>query len=320
MIPAPRPDALYPPIVPFDNGRLQVDDIHNIYYEQSGSENGVPVVFLHGGPGAGASPRHRQFFDPAHYRIIVFDQRGAGNSTPKGELRNNTTELLVEDIEKLREMFGFEKWHVFGGSWGSTLALAYAIAHPERVMSLTLRGIFMMTAREIQWFLYGIRAVFPEAWESLAAGLKENEREDILGNYYKLLTHNDPQIRLQAAERWSAFETACCQLIPNLKMIEDSKDPVHALPVARIEAHYFLHNRFKPDNYLLENIDKIRHIPAVIIQGRYDAVCPIETAWDLHHAWPEAEFVIVPEAGHSAFEHGISVELVKAMNRFRAIR
>lgn len=315
----PRGDALYPPIIPFDHGRLQVDDIHNLYYEQSGNENGVPVVFLHGGPGAGASPRHRRFFDPAHYRIIIFDQRGAGNSTPKGELRNNTTELLVADIEKLREHLGFEKWHVFGGSWGSTLALAYAIAHPEKVMSLALRGIFTMTGREVRWFLHGIRAIFPEAWESLASLLKEDERADILGNYYKLLTHDDPATRLEAAQRWSAFETACCQLVPDSKMIEDSKDPVHALPVARIEAHYFLHNRFQPDNYLLSNIHRIRHIPAVIVQGRYDAVCPIETAWELHRAWPEAGFVVVPEAGHSAFEPGIAAALVEAMDNFKKI-
>lgn len=311
--------APYPPLMPFDAGYIKVDDIHTIYYEQSGNPEGAPVIFLHGGPGAGSSPKHRQFFDPAHYRIIIFDQRGSGQSTPAGELRNNTTELLIQDIEMLREKFGFLKWHVFGGSWGSTLALAYAVAHPNRVASLTLRGIFLMTQREIDWFLYGVRAIYPDAWQQFMKPLKEDERKDVLGNYYKLLTHENYDIRLKAAQHWAAFESFCCMLIPRPQMVEDAQDPAHSLPISRIEAHYFLYNKFKPEDHLLKSIDKIRHIPAVIVQGRYDVVCPIETAWDLHKAWPEAEFVLVPDAGHSAFEPTIASALVAATDKFRTI-
>lgn len=311
--------APYPPLIPFDAGFIKVDDIHTLYYEQSGNPSGAPVVFLHGGPGAGSSPKHRQFFDPAHYRIIIFDQRGSGQSTPAGELRNNTTGLLIEDIEMLREKFGFLKWHVFGGSWGSTLALAYAVAHPNRVASLTLRGIFLMTQREIDWFLYGVRAIYPDAWQQFMKPLKEEERKDVLGNYYKLLTHENYDVRLKAAQHWAAFESFCCMLVPRPQMVEDAQDPAHSLPISRIEAHYFLYNKFTPEDHLLKSIDKIRHIPAVIVQGRYDVVCPMETAWDLHKAWPEAEWVLVPEAGHSAFEPTIAAALVTATDKFRNI-
>lgn len=316
---APGLQAPYPPLMPFDTGFLPVDSIHTLYYEQSGNRDGVPVVFLHGGPGAGSSPRHRQFFDPSHYRIVIFDQRGAGRSTPHAELRNNTTELLVNDIEALREKLQIPKWHVFGGSWGSTLALAYAIAHPHRVLSLTLRGIFLMMQREIDWFLYGLRAVFPEVWQDFVKLLPENEHSDILAGYYRLLTHRDPAVRLKAAQSWAAYESLCCMLIQRPGVAEESKAPEHALPISRIEAHYFLHNKFSTDNYLLKNIDKIRYIPGVIVQGRYDMVCPPQAAFELHAAWPEAEFVIVPDAGHSAFEHGIMSALVRATNHFRAI-
>ncbi len=310
----------YPPLMPFETGYLSVDGIHSIYYEQSGRKDGAPVVFLHGGPGAGSSPRHRQFFDPLHYRIIIFDQRGAGRSTPHAELRDNTTDLLISDMEKLREKLGIARWHVFGGSWGSTLALAYAIAHPSKVLSLTLRGIFLMMQREIDWFLYGIKTVFPDVWSEFAGLLPANERGDILNNYYKLLTHKDPAIRLKAAQTWSAYESLCCTLIQRPGVAEEAKTPEHALPISRIEAHYFIHNKFNPDNYLLKNVDKIRHIPATIIQGRYDMVCPAETAFELRAAWPEAEFVLVPDAGHSAFEPGILSALVRATNNFRAIQ
>jgi proline iminopeptidase len=318
-LPAADLPSPYPPLMPFETGFLAVDGIHSIYYEQSGNRNGVPVVFLHGGPGAGSSPRHRQFFDPSHYRIIIFDQRGAGRSTPHAELRNNTTELLVSDMEMLRGKLGVSRWHVFGGSWGSTLALAYAVRHPGKVLSLTLRGIFLMTQREIDWFLYGMRTVFPEVWRDFAALLPEKDRGDILRGYYALLTHADLAVRVKAAQAWAVYESLCCMLIPRFNMIEESKAPEHALPISRIEAHYFLHNRFESDDYLLRGIDKIRHIPATIVQGRYDMVCPMETAWDLHLAWPEAEFIIVPDAGHSAFEHGIMSALLRATNKFRAI-
>jgi proline iminopeptidase len=311
--------APYPPLMPFDTGYLPVDGIHSIYYEQSGRKDGVPVIFLHGGPGAGSSPRHRQFFDPNHYRIIIFDQRGAGRSTPHAELRNNTTDLLIDDMEKLREKLGIGEWHVFGGSWGSTLALAYAVAHPQRTMSLTLRGIFLMMQREIDWFLYGIQTVFPDAWRDFASLLPENERADVLNNYYKLLTHKDLAVRTRAAQAWAAYESTCCTLLPRPNMVEDSKAPDHALPISRIEAHYFIHNKFSPEDYLLKNVDKIRHIPATIVQGRYDMVCPAQTAFELHAAWPQAELVIVPDAGHSAFEAGILSALIRATNKYRDI-
>jgi proline iminopeptidase len=308
--------TLYPPLEPFDKGHLQADDIHSLYHEQSGNPSGVPVVFLHGGPGGGSNPKHRQFFDPKHYRIIIFDQRGAGKSTPLGELRNNTTELLVSDIELLRKHLKIERWHVFGGSWGSTLALAYAIEHPDRVLSMTLRGIFLMQEREIKWFLYGMKSTFPEAWHDFAAPLSAAERKDILGVYHKQLTHPDRNIHLPAAKRWSAYESACARLIPKIEAEEESAED-HAYAIARIECHYFVHNKFKPDNHLIANIGKIRHIPAVIVQGRYDVICPPETAYELHQSWPEAKFIIVPDAGHSASEPGITHELVTAMNGFR---
>lgn len=311
--------SFYPPIEPFDHGRLKADDIHTLYYEQSGNPQGAPVVFLHGGPGGGSQPKHRQFFDPAHYRIIVFDQRGAGKSTPLGELRQNTTELLVSDLELLRNHLKIDRWHVFGGSWGSTLALAYAIQHPGRVLSLTLRGIFLMRESELHWFLYGIKSIFPEAWHSFAGHIPADERGDLLNAYHRRLTHPDRAVHLPAAKAWSSYESACVRLIPiPLEHEEEGFDDA-AYAIARIECHYFIRNKFRPDNYILENIGKIRHIPAVIVQGRYDAVCPPETAYDLHSRWPEAKFIIVPDAGHSASEPGIQRELVAATDEFRRI-
>lgn len=319
--------TLYPPINLFDTGRLKVDDIHTLYYEQSGNPQGAPVVFLHGGPGAGSAPKHRQFFDPRHYRIVIFDQRGAGNSTPQGELRQNTTAHLVEDIELLREHLGIDRWHIFGGSWGSTLALAYAIRHPDRVLSMTMRGIFLMRQSEMDHFLYGMRTIFPEAWEDLVGPLSYAERGDILGTYYRLLTDPDPKIHMSAARRWSAYECACLRLIPEVlapqagaeKATENNDGDIYAYAIARLECHYFIHNRFEPENYLLDNIGKIRHIPCVIVQGRYDVICPPITAYDLHKHWPEARFIIVPDAGHASSEPGTTSELVKAMDGFRSI-
>jgi len=315
--------TLYPPITAFDNGFLKVDDLHTLYYEQSGNPRGVPVVFLHGGPGAGSSPKHRQFFDPKHYRIVIFDQRGAGQSTPLGELRDNTPAHLVADMETLREHLGIQRWHVFGGSWGSTLALSYAIAHSERVLSLTLRGIFMMRQSEMDHFLHGMGTTFPEAWQAFVEPLTVEERKDILGTYYRLLTHPDPTVHMAAARRWSAYEYACLRLIPEKVETpaapETPQEAAHAYAISRLECHYFVHNRFTPDDYLLQNIDKIRHIPGVIVQGRYDIVCPPITAHDLHRAWPEAKFVMVPDAGHAASEPGVTSALVKAMDGFRKI-
>ncbi len=310
--------TLYPPVAPFDTGMLKVDDIHAVYYEQSGNPDGVPVVFLHGGPGGGSNPKQRQFFDPSHYRIIIFDQRGCGKSTPLAEVRNNTTELLIADIENIRTLLGITRWHVFGGSWGSTLALAYAIAHPAQVLSLTLRGIFTMTERELDWFLYGVRAIYPDAWHAFTADVPEARRDDLLEYYSELFADPDPAVRLQAARTWSTFEVSCCALIP-LPLVPEEGDAEHALAIATIEAHYFRNNRFTPDDYILRNIARIRHIPAVIVQGRYDMVCPIETAYALHRAWPEAAFITVPDAGHSSSEPGVTHALVSATNTFRRI-
>ncbi|WP_114392296.1 prolyl aminopeptidase [Oleisolibacter albus] len=310
---------LFPPLDPYQTGRLKVSDLHTLYWEQCGNPDGVPVVFLHGGPGAGASPTHRRFFDPRFYRIVILDQRGAGRSTPLGELRENTTETLVQDIETLREHLGVQRWLVFGGSWGSTLSLAYAQTHPERVTGLILRGIFLMRQQEIDWFLYEMRTIFPEAWAGFASHIPEAERGDLLEAYWRRLTADDPQVRMQAARIWSVYEGACSTLLPSPELVSASGEDNHALGLARIEAHYFRNNRLTPETRLLDQVDRIRHIPTVIVQGRYDVVCPIRTADELHRAWPEADYVIVPDAGHSAMEPGIRAALVQATERFKSL-
>jgi len=313
-------DEFYPEIDAFKIGRLPLDETHTMYWEQSGNPTGVPVLFLHGGPGAGSSAKHRRFFDPAFYRIVIFDQRGAGRSTPLGELKDNTTPHLIDDIEKLRQQLGIERWLVFGGSWGSTLALAYAEHHPDRCMGLVLRGIFLCRPSEIDWFLVGLRNLFPEAWRKLVAPLEESERTDyrtILSSYYRRLSDPNPAIHLPAAHAWSVYEGSCSTLLPNPELVAHFDSDVVALGLARIEAHYFVHDIFLPPNFLLDNIEKIRHIPTVIVQGRYDAVCPIVSADDLTRVWPEAKYIIIDDAGHSAFEPGIQKELIKATNRFR---
>ncbi|MQP67026.1 prolyl aminopeptidase [Niveispirillum sp. SYP-B3756] len=315
----PRGDLFFP-LEPFQTGRLKVDDLHTLYWEQSGNPEGVPVLFLHGGPGAGASPTHRRFFDPTHYRIIILDQRGAGRSTPLGELQDNDIPHLVADLEQLREMLGIQRWLVFGGSWGSTLSIAYAQAHPDRVIGLILRGIFLMRQTEIDWFLYGMRQFFPEAWHNFVSYIPAAERDDLLGAYWKRLTHDNPSVRMQAARVWSMYEGACSTLLPSPELISASGEDSHALGLARIEAHYFRNNMLTPEDKLLRDVDRIRHIPAVIIQGRYDVVCPINTADALHRAWPEADYIIVPDAGHSAMEPGIRTALVQATERFKTLR
>jgi len=311
-------NALYPEIEPFDSGMLDLDGLHRMYWEQSGNPAGIPVVFLHGGPGAGSAPAHRRFFDPAHYRIVIFDQRGAGRSTPLGELRDNTTPHLVADIEQLRAHLGIERWLVFGGSWGSTLALAYGEAHPERCMGLILRGIFLCRQSEIDWFLYGLRNLFPEAWQAFAGAIPEAERGDLLAAYYRRLTDPDPAVHMPAARAWSVYEGSCSTLLPSAETVAYFAGDVVALGLARIEAHYFSHNIFLPENSLLNNIARVRGIPGVIVQGRYDAVCPIVSADDVHRAWPEAEYIVVPGAGHSAWEPGICAELVRATEKFKS--
>jgi proline iminopeptidase len=299
------------------SGFLKLDERHSMYWEECGNPRGVPVVFLHGGPGAGATSQHRRFFDPSFYRIIIFDQRGAGRSKPLGEVIDNTTPLLVEDIERLREMLNVERWLVFGGSWGSTLALAYAQSHPARCTGLILRGIFLCRKSEIDWFLYGLKTFFPEAWYDLVKPIPERERSDLLLAYYWRLCDPDPAIHMPVARTWSVYEGRCSTLLPNPRLVDHYGSDVTALGLARIEAHYFVHNIFLPENSLLSNVDKIRHIPSVIVQGRYDAVCPIISADDLHRAWPEAEYIVVPGAGHAAFEPGIRSQLIAATNRFR---
>ena len=313
--------TLYPELEPYDSGHIRVSDVHELYYEQCGTPNGKPVVFLHGGPGAGLIPDYRRFFDPLAYRIILFEQRGSGRSTPHASLEDNTTWHLVEDIEKIREQFGVDQWLVFGGSWGSTLALAYAETHPERVRGLVLRGIFLCRPKEIRWFYedsQGASAIFPDNYEAYLRLIPEAERGDMIGAYYRQLTSADKAVRLEAAKAWALWEGSALRLIPDQKLIDDFTEPDKALAVARIECHYFINNCFfETDNYLLENIDRIRHIPAVIVHGRYDVVCPVMNAWDLHRAWPEAELKIIPDAGHAATERGIADALVRATDSFR---
>ena len=304
----------YPPIEPNQTGFLQVSAEHSLYWEESGNPAGLPVVFLHGGPGSGTDPSQRCFFDPAGYRIILFDQRGCGKSTPYASLENNTTDDLVADIEKLRLFFGISKWVVFGGSWGSTLALAYSQAHPDHVLELILRGLFMGTARELYWFYqHGAHHIYPDQFEKYLAVIPQEERHNMISAYYKRLTSTDEGERQLAAKAWSSWEGATLKLLLDPAMFDKFTEDRKAEAIARIECHYFI-NRcfFKTDTWLLDHIDAIRSIPATIVQGRYDIVCPFEAAWRLHKAWPEAAFKIIPDAGHSAEEPGNTDALISA--------
>ncbi len=307
---------LYPAIEPFGRGMLPVDSGHSLYWEQSGNPDGVPVLFLHGGPGAGSSPVHRRFFDPDHYRIILFDQRGAGRSQPYAEITDNSTQHLVMDIEALRRSLGIERWMVFGGSWGATMALVYAIAHPDRCLALILRGVFLGRSQEIEWFLYGMRRVFPEAWEAFADYLPEDERGDLLAGYHRRLINPDPDVHGPAAGYWNRYESDCSTL---RRKAPSTPSPPGAgsLSLARIEAHYFVNGCFFDDEYILENIEKLQPIPMLVVQGRYDMVCPPAAAHDLVRSLLHAKLVVVPDAGHSAMEPGIRGELVRAMDDFR---
>jgi proline iminopeptidase len=314
--------ALYPDLEPFHTGRLKVSPVHEIYFEESGNPKGKPVVFLHGGPGGGTEAKHRRYFDPAVYRIVLLDQRGCGRSTPFASLEDNTTWHLVSDIEAVRVELGIDRWQVFGGSWGSTLALAYAETHPERVTELVLRGIFMLRREEIRWFYQeGASWLFPDAWETYLAHIPAAERGDMLHAYYKRLTSSDKAVQLAAAKVWSVWEGSTSCLIPNAELIARTAGDDFALAFARIEAHYFVNDGWLTEGRELlapANIAKLRAIPGVIVQGRYDVVCPAKSAWDLHRAWPEAELRIVADAGHAASEPGIVHELVRATDRFRA--
>jgi proline iminopeptidase len=311
---------LFPPLEPYRHGFLNLDELHTMYWEECGNPDGAPVLFLHGGPGGGLSPKHRRFFDPAHYRIILFDQRGAGKSTPHGEVRANTTPLLVEDIERLRRLLEVEEWLVFGGSWGSTLALAYGEAFPERCQGFVLRGIFLCTREEIDWFLHGMRWFFPEAHAAFVGLLPEAERADILNGYAKRLFSDDPDVFVPAARRWSQYEGSCVLLESRAETVAEFGSDAVSLGVGRLEAHYFLHQGFLEEDQLISNLEKIRHLPAVIVQGRYDMVCPPKTAFRLHDAWPQSRLVIVGNAGHSAQEEGIAAALVDATEQFRRNR
>lgn len=311
-------NELYPSIEPYHTGYLNLDGYHQMYWEESGNPDGVPVLVIHGGPGAGSSPLSRRFFDPSYYRIILYDQRGAGQSLPHGDLKDNTTPHLVADIEKLRDHLGVEKWYIFGGSWGTTLGIAYAEAHPDPCLGLIFRGIFLCRRSEIEWFLWGAQTFFPEEFRQLIAPLKAEEKTDwraILQGYYSLLINPDPNIHMPAAKIWSCYEGALSTLLPNAGLVAAFADI--ALGLARIEAHYFLHDIFLPENDLLNKIDHIRHIPAVIVHGRYDMVCPIISADDVAQRWPEADYRIIPDGGHSAFEPGIQRELLKVMEELK---
>ena len=305
--------SLYPPVEPYDTFRLKVDGIHEISVQQVGNPNGEPVVFLHGGPGGGIDPEYRRFFNPKKWRIVLFDQRGSGESTPHACLENNTTWDVVADIEKIKAHLDISKWHVFGGSWGSTLALAYASKHPTSISSLMLRGIFLLREQEIKWFYqFGASEMFPDAWEKYLAPIPQEERHDLLSAYHKRLTCGDDTIELEAAKAWSVWEGSTSKLLVDQEQVEKTADPHFARAFSRIENHYFTNKGFmEHDGWLLDQVDVFRHIPGYIVQGRYDVVCPPRSAWDLHRAWPEAEFIMCPDSGHSVTEPGIKDALLQ---------
>lgn len=314
----PRGD-LFPEIGPYQTGYLPVGDGHVIYWEQVGNPHGKPVLFLHGGPGAGAGAVHRRFFDPSVWRVVIFDQRGAGRSTPLGGLTANTTGHLVGDIETLRNFLEIEKFILFGGSWGSTLALAYGQTHPERVAGMVLRGIFLGRPGEVDWFLHGMGRFFPDAHAALVDFLPEAERGDILANYFRRLCDPDPDIHIPAARAWSVYEGSCSTLLPNFETVTAFAQDRTAIGLARLEAHYFVNGLFLPEGGLLAHMEPLKRIPAEIVQGRYDVICPAETAFELAAAWPAARLTIVPDAGHSALEPGTRSALLAALQRARIL-
>ena len=315
--PAQTLRTLYPPIEPYKSGHLDVGDGHRVYWELCGNPEGKPAVFLHGGPGAGCNPDHRRQFDPERYNILLFDQRGCGRSTPHAELEANTTWHLVTDMERLREMIGVERWLVYGGSWGSTLALAYAETHPERVSELVLRGIFTLRRFEIDWFYqHGTSELFPDKWERFVAPISEGERADLVAAYHRRLTSSDRAVQLEAAKAWSQWEGETITLLPDPKTAAAFTADDFAIAFARIENHYFVHHGWMEEGQLLRDAGKLKGIPGVIVQGRYDVCTPARTAWDLHHAWPEAEFHLIPDAGHAYNEPGILDRLIRATDAF----
>lgn len=313
--------TLFPEINCYNSQFLQVSTLHRLYVEESGNPNGTPVLFLHGGPGSGTSKKHRRYFDPNHYRIILFDQRGAGQSTPHAEIIDNTTWDLVEDIEKIRNHLGIEKWMVFGGSWGSTLGLVYAETHPSRVLALIVRGIFLCRSEEINWFYQkGCDFLFPDLWEKYVNVIPRAERSHMIKAYYKRLTSENGEIRKTAARAWSEWEGATLKLISDPEVISAFGEDNAAAARARLECHYFFNNCFfKNENQIIEDVQKIRHIPAMIIHGRYDVVCPFKNAWDLSRAWPEAELEVIKDAGHAADEPGTTDALIRATEKFKLL-
>ncbi len=312
--------SLYPPIEPFRSGMLQVSDLHTLYYEEVGDPSGLPAVFLHGGPGGGLKDEYRTYFDPERWHVVLFDQRGCGRSTPHAELRDNTTWALVADIERLRTMLGIERWVVFGGSWGSTLALAYAQTHPDRCLGLILRGIFLFRRKELLWFYQdGASRLFPEAWKQFLAPIPEVERGDLISAYHRRLTSDDPDVRVQAARAWSVWEASTSTLHPDPEAIEKASQDRFAEAFARIECHYFVHGGFlRSETQLLEDAERIAQVPGVIVQGRYDVVCPAASAWELHERWPGSELHVIRDAGHSISEPGNRDALIKATDEFAA--
>jgi proline iminopeptidase len=306
--------SLFPPVVPNRHGMLAVDALHTIYWEECGNPEGLPVLFLHGGPGAGLSPQHRRFFNPLHYRVILFDQRGAGKSTPLGECRDNTTQLLIADIERLRAQFGVRQWLVFGGSWGSTLALAYGEAHPEACLGFILRGIFLCTRAEIDWFIHGVQWFYPELYEEFVALIPPAERADLLGAYARRIASDDPAVYLPAARSWSRFEGRRVYLLPQP---DDGPNDALDLGVGRLESHYMANLGFFSEDQLLRELGRIAHLPALIVQGRYDVICPPLAAHRLGQAWPGARLKMIADAGHGALERGIAAALVAATEQFR---
>ncbi|MDC0253623.1 prolyl aminopeptidase [Bacteriovoracales bacterium] len=313
--------TLFPEIEPFNHGYLQVSDIHNVYYEEVGNPEGLPIVFIHGGPGGGVTPEYRRFFNPEKWRVILFDQRGCGKSTPFAELKENTTWDLVEDIEKIKNHLDIKSWSVFGGSWGSTLALAYGQTYPKSCDSFLLRGIFLLREKELRWFYQeGASFIFPDEWEKYKNVIPTQERNDFISAYYKRLTGPDKNERMKAAKAWSQWEGSTSKLTQDPNTINSYGEDQFAEAFARIECHYFYNKGFfKDENQILNNIQLIKDIPAVIVQGRYDVVCPVETAWELHKKWPEADFHIISDAGHSAQEPGITSKLIEYTEKFAAL-
>ncbi len=306
---------LYAPIEPYDAGMLALDGVHTMYWETSGNPKGIPVVFLHGGPGGGSAPEHRRFFDPAFFRVVLYDQRGAGASTPFAEAAHNTTQHLIDDLERLREHLGVARWLLFGGSWGSTLALAYGQAHPQRSLGFVLRGVFLGRASEVHWFFHGARQIHPEAWRRFVEMLPEAERGDILRGYRRRLFNPDPKIHMPFARAWSEYEGTCSTLVPNPELVREFSND--ALALARLEAHFFAHQCFLAPNQLLNNLYRIQHLPASIVHSRYDVVCPIVSADELARAWPGARYTVVPDAGHSVWEPSVRATVVREVELFK---